>query len=124
MYPQVVFNHDIVIPVELALTPDSRAVGLMFRKYLPPGTGMLFVFPDIAERSFWMANVKIPLDMVFMTLSRVCGLYENAVPGSTDPVDSHCPAQYVLELNAGEIAAFGVQIGQSVIMVDVPDVST
>src|SRR4051812_35922805 len=52
--------------VEMALTPEQQAQGLMFRKELPEGQGMLFDFRREQESSFWMKNTLIPLDMIFI----------------------------------------------------------
>src|SRR5215469_11346065 len=52
--------------VELALTPDQMALGLMFRRSLSPDGGMLFVYPSERPVAFWMKNTLIPLDMIFI----------------------------------------------------------
>ena len=54
------------VSVELALTPEAQARGLMFRETLPRDEGMLFVFQEEAPRTFWMKNTLIDLDMVFL----------------------------------------------------------
>ena len=55
-----------VYTLELALTRNSRERGLMDRKVLSDDDGMLFVFPDAAERSFWMKNCYIDIDLLFL----------------------------------------------------------
>ena len=51
--------------VELALTQEEQAMGLMFRESMPDDHGMLFVFGGEARRSFWMKNTRIPLDILY-----------------------------------------------------------
>src|SRR5207247_6368094 len=55
-----------VFAVEMASTPDEQAKGLMFRRQLPEGQGMLFDFHKEQPTSFWMKNTYIPLDMIFI----------------------------------------------------------
>ena len=52
--------------MELAMTDESIARGLMGRESLPKGEGMLFIFPDNTERSFWMANCLINIDLLYL----------------------------------------------------------
>ena len=95
--------------VEVADTPGKRRQGLMFRKQLEEGTGMLFVFDKDEPRSFWMKNTYIPLDIVFIGESQeVVSVVEGTTPLSTEPVRSAGPAKYVLEVNAGEFSERGL----------------
>jgi uncharacterized membrane protein (UPF0127 family) len=54
----------------LAVTPEEQTRGLMFRKELSPGSGMLFVNENEAMRFFWMKNTYIPLDILFISSSK------------------------------------------------------
>lgn len=93
--------------VELADTPEKSAQGLMFRKSLPDGTGMLFVFADEQTRTFWMKNTFIALDIGFFNKKRelidiqqmepVASEMQKEVPTYT----SRGPAQYALEVPKG-----------------------
>lgn len=98
-----------VIPVELADTPALRARGLMFRRSLPPGAGMLFIYEHPQPVAFWMRNTLIPLDMVFMDASGTIRLiHRGAQPRDETPILGHRPGdpdpnrQFVLELTAGD----------------------
>src|SRR5262245_25927372 len=55
-----------VFSVEVMRTPDERAKGLMFRRELPAGRGMLFDFAPEQNVSMWMKNTYLPLDMIFI----------------------------------------------------------
>lgn len=49
------------VKAEVAATPQSREIGLMFRKNMPDTAGMLFVFDESAGHCFWMKNTDLPL---------------------------------------------------------------
>ena len=108
--------------VELALTPEQITRGLSYRDSLPPGTGMLFVYPDEAPRSFWMFEMRFPLDMVWIGGDcAVVDITENAPPPEPGQASSELPlfspkdpARYVFEINAGEARQHGVGIGDRV----------
>jgi uncharacterized protein len=101
--------------IEVADTDASRERGLMDRKSMPPDHGMLFVFPDSEPRTFWMKDTLIPLDMLFFdNRRRLVTLISDAPPCTADPCriyPSNAPARYVLELNAGTAAKFGIREG-------------
>jgi len=97
---------------ELATTPAQLAQGLMYRQELGPDRGMLFVFPEVTQTSFWMKNTLIPLDMIFIGADkRIVSIVENAAPQTTTPRSAEGPFQYVLEVEGGRSAALGVQPG-------------
>ncbi len=103
------------VAVELATTPDSRALGLMYRDELAEGRGMLFVFPESNTRSFWMRNTRISLDLLFLDEDgSIVGLQANAAPLSEAPLPSGAPCRFVLEVPAGYAAARGIGVGDSV----------
>ena len=112
--PSVTLNgHSFT--VEIAATPAEQEHGLMDRTSMPAGHGMLFVFPDSQPRTFWMKNTLIPLDMLFFDANRhLVAIQANAQPCKADPCQlypSDAPARYVLELNAGTAAKFGLRKG-------------
>ena len=89
--------------VEIAVTPDQMARGLMFRESMPENEGMLFYFGgEEAERRFWMKNTLIPLDLIFIRADgRIHHIHENAVPRDLTGIPSHGPVAAVLEINGG-----------------------
>lgn len=99
--------------LELAVTPDQTARGLMFRRSMPKQQGMLFFFGEERLVQMWMKNTYIPLDMVFLnSAGRIVHVHKGAVPHSLDVISSQVPARFVLEVNAGEAQQFGLKPGQ------------
>jgi uncharacterized membrane protein (UPF0127 family) len=104
-----------VFAVELAETEAQHAKGLMFRKELPVGQGMLFDFHREQEVSFWMKNTYIPLDMIFIRGDgRILRIAENTTPLSTRIIPSGGPVRAVLEVIAGTARKFGIAPGDRV----------
>jgi uncharacterized protein len=102
--------------VELAVTSEQRAQGLMYRQRLPADAGMLFVYPAARPVSMWMKNTLIPLDMLFIgDDGRILHIAERAIPGSTATISSMQPARAVLELNGGTAARLKIQVGDRVL---------
>lgn len=101
--------------VELATTEAERARGLMFRKELPEGHGMLFDFKQEQPVSFWMHNTYIPLDMIFIAGDgRIVRIAENTQPQSDRLIPSGAPVRAVLEVIAGTARKFGIAPGDRV----------
>lgn len=98
--------------LEIVDTPETRAQGLMFRTDLTADQGMLFLFDDVAPRTFWMKNTPLSLDMLFFDGDGVlCGLIERATPHTLDPRPSGCGARAVLEILGGEAGSRGIVVG-------------
>lgn len=109
-YARVVLGGDTVL-AEMAVSPEERAQGLMHRNDVPDGTGMLFVFPDVRVRSFWMVNTYVPLDIAYMDSAfRIVDIQQlEPQDGTSRP--SKGPAMYALEVRQGWFAEHGVQVG-------------
>ncbi|MBF9047107.1 DUF192 domain-containing protein [Rhodobacterales bacterium LSUCC0031] len=98
--------------VAVADTPASRAEGLMFVRHLPRMSGMLFVYERPQAVSFWMENTLIPLDMIFADeTGTVQHVHANAIPLDRTPIRGGDGVQYVLEINGGLAAQFGIAPG-------------
>lgn len=104
-----------VFEVELAASEAEVRQGLMGRTSLADDAGMLFVFENARERSFWMRDTLIPLDIIFIDEDgRIVRIYENAKPKDETPLPSGAPILGVLEIKAGRVAALGIRVGDTV----------
>lgn len=107
--------HGQRFSTEFAITDAERARGLMMRTALAADHSMLFVFPDIDQRYFWMKNTLIPLDILYFDANRkLVSMQLDVPPCKADPCPSYpsdAPARYVLELPAGTSRRIGASIG-------------
>ena len=104
-----------VFSVEMATTEEEKTTGLMYRKELPDGKGMLFDFSPEQQVSMWMKNTYISLDMIFIRADgRILRIAENTEPLSTKIISSGGPAKAVLEVIAGTAQKYGIQPGDRV----------
>ena len=101
--------------VELAVTPEEHARGLMFRKELPEGRGMLFDFKTEQPVEFWMHNTYISLDIIFIRGDgRILRIAENTEPLSDRRIPSGGAVRGVLEVIAGTAKKLGIAAGDRV----------
>ncbi len=108
-------NGPVLLNVEVADTEPKREQGLMFRRKLGQGEGMVFLFDDEHEITMWMKNTYIPLDMVFIGADwRIVNIAYSAEPFSTDIISSMRPASRVIEIEAGQAKKLGLAIGNAV----------
>lgn len=106
---------DIPIKVEIADTAETRRRGLMFRTKMPRDEGMLFDFKETRDVAFWMRNTFIPLDMIFIDENGyIKHIHQNAIPQDPTSISSQHPVRFVLEINGGLTAQYGVEIGDQV----------
>ena len=104
-----------IFGVEMAVTPEEQAKGLMFRRELAEKQGMLFDFHREQPTSFWMKNTYIPLDMIFIRADgRILRIAENTVPLSEALVPSGGPVRAVLEVIGGTAKKLGIAAGDRV----------
>ena len=105
----------VVLNVDLATTSAEQQQGLSGRDSMAQDHGMLFVFHSEDYWSFWMFEMRFPLDMIWFNSSRQAVFFEQNLPPCgpsvcqvfTPPVK----AMYVLEVNAGFIAAHQISLG-------------
>ena len=114
------------VRVDLALTPAQQQLGLGYRNGLDEGTGMLFVFSESSERSFWMKGMRFCLDIIWIDGNEITGAAESVCPdpvgtpdGERQTYSSSGPASLVLEMPAGWLSANGYGPGTPVVIPDV-----
>lgn len=104
-----------VFSVEMATTDKEKETGLMYRKELADGKGMLFDFSPEQQVSMWMKNTYIPLDMIFIRADgRILRIAENTEPLSTRIISSGGLAKGVLEVIGGTAKKYGIEAGDRV----------
>ncbi len=100
-----------LIDAQLALTPQQRSVGLMWRQQMATSEGMLFVFEQPAVQCFWMKNTLLPLTAAFIADD---GAIVNLVDMQPQSEANHCsakPVRFVLEMHQGWFARRAIQAG-------------
>lgn len=103
------------IEVEIAENEAERNKGLMFRSYLPDSVGMLFIFEQPDEHSFWMKNTSIPLDIIYVGPDKkIISIAENTQPYSEESIPPYGLVQYVVEVNAGFTKQNNIQSGDAI----------
>src|SRR5665811_1934298 len=104
-----------VFSVEMATTEEEKTTGLMYRKELADGKGMLFDFSPEQQVSMWMKNTYISLDMIFIRADgRILRIAESTEPLSTKIISSGGLAKGVLEVIAGTAKKYGIEPGDRV----------
>jgi uncharacterized membrane protein (UPF0127 family) len=104
--------------IELAISNEEKMKGLSYRERLDPKHGMLFLYNRKDQYSYWMKNMKIPLDFIWLYGNLVVDLTENVSADQTIPLPVITPktgVDKVLEVNAGDIAKYGIKIGDTAI---------
>lgn len=105
------------ITVEIADNDEMRARGLMYRKQMPENHGMIFLFNERVNHTFWMHNTCIPLDMLFIDDDgTIVGIEENTPTLNDSTFQVGCLSRHVLEVNAGFTRKFGIKAGQKIEM--------
>jgi uncharacterized protein len=106
---------NVTLMAELALTPAQREQGLMYRKELKDGEGMLFVFQSDQVLSFWMRNTLIPLSIAYISYDgKILEIYDMQ-PQNLDPVHSSRSVRYALEVPQGWFSRAGLAPGDNII---------
>lgn len=108
--------------VEIADTSDKRSLGLSGRSSIDDRTGMLFVFDQPTNPAFWMKNMLIPIDIIWISNTTVVGFEEKvrAQPAGEE-LKRYRPGQlitHVLEVPAGTVESYGITIGSTINILD------
>jgi uncharacterized protein len=112
----VTASHKVVkLKVQTALMPEQQEIGLMWRKSMPRNEGMLFVFPEARQATFWMRNTLISLDLLFIQSDgRIVNIAARATPLSEVYIPSKGRVIAVLEIGGGRARALRLKVGQRV----------
>lgn len=102
--------------IEIADTPEKQKQGLMYRESMYDYQAMLFVNDKADNQSFWMKNTYLPLDIIFIgSDSTIVSISENTTPFSEEKLLSEGPAQFVMEVNAGQASVNNLKKGDKFI---------
>ena len=114
--PPAVHVNGQTVHIALADTPETRSRGLSGRSELSFDEGMLFVFPEDGAYGFWMKDMQIPIDIIWMSQAGVVVDMALNVSPDTYPASffPKTPARYVLEVAAGFAERYSVRIGDTV----------
>lgn len=113
------FESGLKLTIEFASTPDEIRTGLSYREGLCEGCGLYFVFPDEDIRTFWMRQMRFPIDIIWINRGKVVGVVHDAQPQPGVPEselrtwESPVPARNVLEVPAGFARRHGIAEGTS-----------
>ncbi len=103
------------LDIEIADSDYETQTGLMYRSSMADKEGMLFIFPNEAMHAFYMKNTEFPLDLIFIKADRsIASFQENTEPFNEAGLSSKVPVQYVLEVNAGTVQRWGLEIGDKI----------
>jgi uncharacterized membrane protein (UPF0127 family) len=105
------------IELEVARTPEQQAMGLMSRIKLGDYRGMLFLFDPPQVVRFWMKNVRISLDMIFLQDGEVKAIAASVPPCTSNPCPTYGPetaVNQVIELRGGRASELGLKVGERV----------
>jgi uncharacterized membrane protein (UPF0127 family) len=103
------------LDIEIADDEYTTQTGLMYRTTLETNQGMLFIFPNVQMRSFYMKNTKIPLDIIYIDEDlTIVSFQKNAKPLDETSLPSEAPAKYVLEINGGLSDEWQLAIGDKI----------
>jgi hypothetical protein len=106
-----------VIELEVAQTPAQQALGLMHRTALPDNRGMLFPFGETRHAQFWMQDVAISLDMIFLRQGVIQAIFSDVPPCTARPCPTYgppTPVDQVIELRGGRARELGLQKGDRI----------
>jgi uncharacterized protein len=109
--------------LEVAATHQEQAMGLMYRSDLPDDRGMIFPMRPPRFAKFWMKNVPVALDMVFLYEGEIIAIVPQAPPCKTQECPVYGPqdlVDHVLELRSGRAKELGLKVGDEATIVPLP----
>ena len=103
------------LDIEIADTEYETQTGLMYRESMKDSQGMLFIFKDVVEHSFYMKNTQFSLDIIYIDENlKIASFQKNTVPFDESSLPSGVPIQYVLEVKGGLSDSWGLQVGDQI----------
>ncbi|MEM9078460.1 MAG: DUF192 domain-containing protein [Bacteroidota bacterium] len=103
------------LDIEIADTEYETQTGLMYREGMRDSQGMLFIFKDEAQHSFYMKNTQFSLDIIYIDADlKIASFQKNTIPFNETGLPSGVPVQYVLEVKGGLSDIWGLQVGDSI----------
>jgi len=115
---KVAFLGKTNITTEIAYTDEEKGKGLMYRDGLPEGSGMLFIFDREGPYTFWMKNMKFPIDIAWVSQHcTVVFLTKGAMPCVNEPCSTYQPDEpikYAIEVPDGFIEKHGISVGDEI----------
>jgi hypothetical protein len=114
---KAIIPNGTTINLEVARTGEQQQKGLMYRPALPSDRGMLFQFPSAQPVSFWMKNVPVALDIVFLQKGKIKYIQASAPPCNNEPCPTYgpnTPIDTVIELRSGRAAELKLKVGDTV----------
>ena len=112
---KICFQKNKCVLLEVANTFKERRKGLMFRNSLKENHGMLFILDKPINIDIWMKNTLLPLDIIFISNTKILNIYENLLPCTKKncaKFNSKFKVDKIIELNAGAVKKFNIQIGK------------
>jgi len=107
-----------IFEVEIADIILKRTKGLSGRESLAENQGMLFLFEKSSKRSFWMAGMNFPLDIIWINGNKIVDISKNIQPPKNIElpaiISPSVEADKVLELSAGAVEKFNIKIGDEI----------
>ena len=110
----LILVNKTVVQAEVVSSPDKLYLGLAGRRYLAPGSGMLFIMPTLEVQEFCMRGMCIPIDIIWICQDRIIGFQQNLSPRDPGIFHSPAPADLVLEVPAGFVKSAGLRVGDRV----------
>lgn len=105
--------------LKIADTPEKQYQGLMYVKQMPENYGMIFLFDRAEPRSFWMKNVEIPIDIIFLRNRKIINIHRNVQPNNRNKnrlYRSAYKSDCAIEVNAGFCDKYNVRPGDFVLL--------
>lgn len=103
------------VTAEIADTQGTMQTGLMYRKTMPENHGMIFVFPEERQASFWMHNTDLPLDIAYLDRNGKLLEVHAAKPHDDSPIPAATSnIAYALEMNQGWFAKKSISVGTNI----------